>query len=242
MSRSPHHAVSHGYVAVERRHAERVRLVAVLDPADAGLAEVVPAGPGEVADHVRVVGDAAPSAVDRRRVGLGGRRSPGAGRLAVHLEARLPCSCTRDVEVGERLGRSSSSTIGDRIASSMIVAEVRDRGVHAGLLVDVPVASPTSRISSNSSGPATSMPLTAWVTKRVSSRRAPSRPARRPSCTPGRRRPVGDLVADGVEDDARVVDVLAHHRLDVGLPPVGEAQRVVVVALRLRSTCRRSRP
>ena len=49
------------------------------------------------------------------------------------------------------------------------------------------------------------------------------------------RRPgFGDLVADAVEEDARVVVVLADHGLHVRLPPVGKAQCVIVLALRLR--------
>ena len=44
---------------------------------------------------------------------------------------------------------------------------------------------------------------------------------------------VGDLVADGVEDDAGVVAVLADHGVDVGLPPLGEDAGVVVAHLRV---------
>ena len=58
--------------------------------------------------------------------------------------------------------------------------------------------------------------------------RQPPRPHR-----PVRPRDLRDLVADRVEDDARVVDVLAHHRLDVALPPLREVERRVEVGLAL---------
>ena len=48
---------------------------------------------------------------------------------------------------------------------------------------------------------------------------------------PGGRSGLRDLVADRVEDDAGVVDVLGDHRLDVALPPLREVQAVVEVAL-----------
>ena len=44
---------------------------------------------------------------------------------------------------------------------------------------------------------------------------------------------VGDLVTDGVEDDAGMVAVLADHGVDVGLPPFREDAGVVVAHLRV---------
>ena len=81
-------------------------------------------------------------------------------------------------------------------------------------------------IAARSSSMTASMPLTPLVTNRVSSSDAellgdPPRPRRavRPAG-------LGDLVADRVDDDAGVVAVLAHERLDVALPPLGEVQRM----------------
>src|SRR5204863_6261798 len=61
-------------------------LLAVLHGTDPGLAQVVPARPGEVTDDVGVVDHAGPAHVDDRRVRLGGDDYAVRVELAVHLE------------------------------------------------------------------------------------------------------------------------------------------------------------
>ena len=88
MSKSPQLAVSHGYGAHEPAgRVRRVRYVA--RPPDAGLAEVVPAGPGEVADHVRVLAHQLPVRRDSLRAVLAADDHAVRVQLVVHRVARL---------------------------------------------------------------------------------------------------------------------------------------------------------
>ena len=121
-------------VAAERRHAERVRLLSVLDAADPRLAEVVPPGPGEVADDVGVREHAGPVGVDGRRVGLGRDDHPLREELAVELEPGGHVVVPGDVEVRERLTR----LVGDDGRPHRRAHEVRQVhgcGVDSGVLV-----------------------------------------------------------------------------------------------------------
>ena len=69
-----------GRTTARARPSEVVWVEAVLageaDPAEAGLAEVVPAGPGEVADEVRVVSAESPQRIEAGGRGFGADDDP----------------------------------------------------------------------------------------------------------------------------------------------------------------------
>ena len=229
-----------GELAVEGAEAPFPRRLAELDAADAGLAEVVPAGPGEVADDVGVLEHPAPPDVDVGRVGLAGDDDPLGMGLGVLGESAVHVVVAGDVEVGAGLvqqarhqlallgrahevaeggrGRVDTRVLGDRLRRHRVPHRLDDAGPGdhdpADRLGDV--AGRVERPHQLGLGPG---PVQA-----------------------GGRGPVGDLVADAVHDHARVVDVPADHGLDVGLPPV------VVAGGRSRPrssagpTCRRTRP
>ena len=79
----------------------------VAHPTDAGLAEVVPAGPGEVADHVRLLAHQLPVAGDLRRVRLAADDHAAAGTGRGPWRSGTPRSCIRPRR-GTRTTRRSS--------------------------------------------------------------------------------------------------------------------------------------
>ena len=98
MSMSPHQAVSRG--SRRRTKRNRPRAGRRSGSSDAGLAEVVPAGPGEVADDVAVGLDELPVADDRRRPGLGADDDPVGEEVPVEFVAGFGVVHAGDVEHG----------------------------------------------------------------------------------------------------------------------------------------------
>ena len=91
-------------VGTHEGHRDRVtRRRVVGDAADAGLAEVVPTHPGEVADHVGERLHQLPPLRDDRRPVLRAEDHALREEFAVHLVARLAVVVARDVEVRVRL-------------------------------------------------------------------------------------------------------------------------------------------
>jgi hypothetical protein len=74
------------------------------DPAEAGLAEVVPAGPGEVADEVRVASAQSPQRIDAGGTGFGADDDPVGKQSPVRLAPGFEV-----VEAGGLPGLRSSS-------------------------------------------------------------------------------------------------------------------------------------
>ena len=203
---------------------------------DPGLAEVVPAGPGEVADHVGVPADRRPAACRWPRDGSRCRRSPGSGRARRRWRTGSPCSCSPTTS---RYGRSLRPSSWPRRAHCM---RSLSRSAIWVIAVFTPVSSSGSSVAvlaalgqlGEELGAADQQPADGLGDEPRGVER-PDLLGQRTADTGAHRRPgLGDLVADAVEDHARVVEVLADHGLHVRLPPVGESQGVVVLALRLR--------
>ena len=164
-------------------------------------------------------------------MGLGAEHHPVRIALAIHLEAGRHVVVPGGVEVRERL----VDLVGDDGRLHHLrhdVGEAHRRRVDAGGLVDRPLgerlAEVGEQLGTAHHDSADRLGDEARVVERT------HLVGERPSHLVSRRRgSVGDLVADRVEDDTRMVDVVAHHRLDVGLPPLGEPQPVVVAGLGL---------
>ena len=221
-------------------HQCRATVLGVLHPSDTGLAEVVPARPGEVADHVGVGGHQRPVDVDVGRVGLGPDDHPVRVEHVIGLVPDIEVVVAGDVRGGERFSRLlgddrvSEQSIAQRLPRRHLAVDIGAGDVvvtpRPGLLGE-PGEDPAHGEQRLHPGCHVSVGVEgADLLREVSSAGGPQPAA-----------DLGDLVAHRVHDDARVVDVLAHHRLEVSLPPLGEVEGVVVIASWARSTCRTPR-
>ncbi len=201
----------------QRPHRGLVALRAVLHATDARLAEVVPPGPREVTDDVVVRDHPGPAGVHPRGIGLGGEDDPIGIGLGVSREALVHVVVASQVEMPEHLDRLGSD---DRREHRLVheVGEVHRRGVDAGLRIRVGDGERLSQLCEH---------LRAADEEAV--HRVRDEPGvveaahlvgeRAAETYAGGRGAIRDLVADAVDHDARVVQILADHRLDIGLPP-----------------------
>ena len=210
---------------------------AVLGATDPGLPEVVPARPREVTDHVRMLPDRHPRRADGARMGLAADDHPVGIQRTVSGEPRLHVVVARHVQIGGGLGRVLGD---DRRVHELVqpIGNVGHRGVHARLLARAfarlfGCVRATPGELGEELGSAHQQPADGLGDEPGGVERPDLLRHRTPDASSHRRPRLGDLVADAVHDHARVVEVLPDHRLHVRLPPVGEPQRVVVLALRL---------
>ena len=221
-------------LAQERLDAGRRRIVAVDGAADPGLAQVVPAGPREVPDHVRMSADRRPTGVNRRGMRLAAHDHAIRIELAVHGKARLHVVVPDHVEIRGGLGRVlGHDRRGHQVVES--IGQLCHGSVHARLLVGFRRAalSVLGQLGEEL-GTADEEPTDGFSDEPRGVERPDFRRQRTADACTHRRPRLRDFVADAVQDHARVIEVLADHGFHIRLPPVGETKGVVVLVLRLR--------
>ncbi len=198
-----------------------------------GLADVVPARPGEVADHVRQVLEPLPDRGRQRGAGLAAHDHALRVELRVDLVPADHVVVAGDVEVGVRVtgplvdGGETDDAIEHPVEDPDDQVEDPDE-VLVGVLAALPrrcslggelllvlrgdeVEEPVDAVGDQPRGVELAGALGEASVER----------------DPAGRGGLGDLVADRVHDHAGVVDVVGDERLEVALPPLGEVEAVV---------------